>query len=79
MIPTALRQSQKLEAVGQLTGGVAHDFNSLLTITRSSVEFLRRPNLPEERRCRYIDAITAIPASSGRTSLSLKQLSSTWR
>jgi signal transduction histidine kinase len=44
--------------VGQLTGGVAHDFNNLLTIIRSSVEFLRRPNLPEERRRRYIDAIS---------------------
>jgi CheY-like chemotaxis protein len=37
---------------------VAHDFNNLLTIIRSSVEFLRRPNLPEERRRRYVDAIT---------------------
>ncbi|WP_404714239.1 ATP-binding protein [Sphingomonas sp. MMS24-J13] len=53
----ALAQSQKLEAIGRLTGGVAHDFNNLLTVIRGSAELLQRPGVTEEKRQRYITAI----------------------
>jgi signal transduction histidine kinase/CheY-like chemotaxis protein len=62
-----LHEAQKLETLGQLTGGVAHDFNNLLTPIIGSLDLLRRRVPPQDKSHRHIDM--ALQAASRAATL----------
>ena len=62
-----LHEAQKLETLGQLTGGVAHDFNNLLTPIIGSLDLLRRGVPPADKSHRHIDM--ALQAASRAATL----------
>ncbi|MGH2731221.1 MAG: ATP-binding protein [Actinomycetota bacterium] len=71
MLEAQLRQSQKMEAVGQLAGGIAHDFNNLLGVIQGYAQFIAE-GLGSEDPCRA--DVDALINAAGRASVLTQQL-----
>ena len=70
-VEESLRHAQKLEAIGQLTGGVAHDFNNLLMVISGGLDMLDRPGGDPARRRRLMEGMRQ---AAGRGAALTRQL-----
>ncbi|MDB4890741.1 MAG: domain S-box-containing protein, partial [Gemmatimonadetes bacterium] len=70
LLEAQLRQSQKMEAVGRLAGGLAHDFNNMLTVITSYVEILQS----QHRSDSDTDDLAQIASATSRAALLTRQL-----
>lgn len=68
-----LFEAQKLDTIGQLTGGVAHDFNNLLMVIQGSLNLLKKRLPPDERSERLL--LNALQATERGTALTQRLLS----
>ena len=65
-LQSQLAEAHRLESVGRLAGGVAHDFNNMLTAIRGYAELLQR-SVPDEKQKRYVEAILGATARAAGT------------
>ncbi len=77
-VEAALQQSQKMDVIGQMTGGVAHDFNNLLTAVLGNLELATRKGKDENIR-RYLDGATLAAQRGAKITSQLLAFSRTQR
>jgi signal transduction histidine kinase/CheY-like chemotaxis protein len=77
-VEAALQQAQKMEVIGQMTGGVAHDFNNLLTAVLGNLELATRRGKDDNIR-RYLEGATQAAHRGARITSQLLAFSRTQR
>jgi signal transduction histidine kinase/CheY-like chemotaxis protein len=77
-VEAALQQAQKMEVVGQMTGGVAHDFNNLLTAVLGNLELATRRGRDDNIR-RYLEGATQAAQRGAKITSQLLAFSRTQR